>query len=90
MSNTPIVKYFVRRRGASDTEEILANRTTWLEDPATCLFWQDDLEVTRILAGDMQTMPEPIYGVLSPEEQSRMRQEHGKYSDDKMGFQANL
>lgn len=88
MSNTPIIKFLIRRDGVADTEEILADHQTW--DEETCVFWQGGVEVARIPAGDMRTMPEAIHGVLSPEEQSRIRQALARLTDDKLGFQRNL
>ena len=90
MSNTPITKYLIRRDGATDTEEIPADRLTWEGESPVCIFWKEGVEVARIPAGGLRTMPEAVHGVLSPEEQSRIRQECAKRTDDKMGYQGNL
>jgi len=92
MSNTPIIKYLIRRDGSTDTEEIFADRHTWdgQEGHQVFVFWQGDAEVARIPVGSLRSKPEAIYGVLPPEELSRMRQAHARLTADKLGFQGNL
>ena len=93
MSNTPIIKYLVRRAGQqldASPENILADSVEMTEtDPREYVFRREGVEVRKIFVDALQGSPEPVHA-LPPEERLRMQQFHRKLAADKLGHVGNL
>ena len=93
MSNTPIIKYLVRRAGQpldASPESIPADLVEMTEtDPRGYVFRREGSEVQKIFVHALQVAPEPVH-VLPLEGQLRMQQFHRKLAADKLGHVGNL
>ena len=93
MSNTPIIKYLVRRAGQpldASPENILADSVEMTEtDPREYVFRREGVEVRKIFVHALQGSPEPVHA-LPLEERLRMQQFHRKLAADKLGHVGNL